>query len=129
VWIEPARNPWTAIAMGAIATEVELAPPDPAAPNMFRCAAPGHVSALYEGAGLRDVVEWEVGVELVTRSAEQYWDVISEHVSLVMATLRQVDEPARERIRAHAVAAAGAYEQGGEVRVPGLARCIAGTKP
>ena len=28
----------------------------------------------------------------------QYWEMISEHVSLVVATLQQVDEPARERI-------------------------------
>ena len=47
-------------------TEVVLAPPDPDGPNMFRCAAPGSVSALYEAAGLRDVAEWDVGVELVT---------------------------------------------------------------
>jgi hypothetical protein len=36
--------------------------------------------------------------------------------------------PARERIRAVAVAKVSAFEQDGKVRVPGLARCIAGTK-
>ena len=51
VWIKPEENPWTTIAMQAIATEVVVAPPDPDGPNMFRCAAPGYVSALYEGAG------------------------------------------------------------------------------
>jgi hypothetical protein len=95
---------------------------------MFRCAAPGYVSALYEAAGLRDVVEWDVGVELVTRSPEEYWEMISEHVSLAVAALQQVDEPARDRIRADAVAKVSAFEQDGEVRVPGVARCIVGTK-
>lgn len=74
VWIKPERNPWTSIAMQAIATEVELAPPDPGGPDMFRCAAPGYVSALYEAAGLHDIVEWDVNVELVTTSPEQYWE-------------------------------------------------------
>jgi hypothetical protein len=115
--------------MQAIATEVAVPPPDPDGPTMFRCAAPGRVSALYEQAGLRDVAEWDVGVELVTRSPEEYWDMISEHVSLAVAALQQVDEPARERVRAHAVANVRAYELGGEVRVPGLARCVVGTKP
>ena len=41
VWVEPEENPWTTIAMQAIATEAVLAPPDPDGPNMFRCAAPG----------------------------------------------------------------------------------------
>jgi SAM-dependent methyltransferase len=128
VWVKPEENPWTAIAMQAIATEATLAPPDPDGPSMFRCAAPGWVGARYEAAGLHDVAEWDVGVELVTRSPEQYWEMISEHVSLAVAALRQVDGPARERIRADAMARVSAFEKDGQVRVPGVARCIVGTK-
>ena len=114
--------------MQAIATEAVLAPPDPDGPNMYRCAAPGYVSALYEAAGLRDVAEWDVDVELVTRSPEEYWEVITEHVAPAVAALRQVDEAARERIRAEAVAKVSAFNNDGTVRVPGVARCIVGTK-
>jgi SAM-dependent methyltransferase len=128
VWVRPEENPWTSITMQAIATEAVVPPPDPDGPNMFRCAAPGCVTALYEGAGLRDVAEWDVDVELVTRSPEQYWEMISEHVSLAVAALQRVDEPARERIRANAIAKVGAFEKDGQVRVPGVARCIVGTK-
>jgi SAM-dependent methyltransferase len=128
VWIKPEANLWTAIAMRAIASEAEVAPPDRDGPNMFRCAAPGYVSALYKGAGLRDVVEWDVDVQLVTRSPEQYWEIISEHVSPVVTALRQIDKPARERIRANAITRVSAFENDGIVRVPGVARCIVGTK-
>jgi SAM-dependent methyltransferase len=129
VWVKPAENPWTSLAMEAIATEVEVPPPDPDAPNMFRCAAPGYLSARYERAGLRDIAEWDVRVHLVTRSPEQYWQMISEHVSLAVQALQQVDDAARERIRDRAVAKASAFAADGEVRVPGLARCIVGTRP
>lgn len=129
VWVKPDENPWTAVAMKAIATEVEVSAPDPDRPSMFRCAAPGCTSALYEQAGLRAVAERDVDVELVTDSADQYWAMISEHVSLAVAALQQVDEPARERIRAVAIADVGQYERDGKVRVPGVARCIVGTKP
>lgn len=78
---------------------------------------------------LADVEEWEVAVELVTRSPEQYWDMISEHVSLAVAALGKVDDAARERIRSRVIAQVGAFAVDGEVRVPGLARCIVGTKP
>jgi ubiquinone/menaquinone biosynthesis C-methylase UbiE len=129
VWINPADNPWTTIAMGAIGKETALPPPDPDGPNMYRCADPGHVSALYEAAGLRDVAEWDVGVTLVTSSPAEYWEMISEHVSLAVAALGRVDDAARERIASAVVADAAAYEDGGEVRVPGMARCVVGTKP
>ena len=129
VWVKPEENPWTSIAMQAIATEVVVAPPDPDGPNMFRCAAPGSVSARYEAAGLRDVAEWDVAVELVTRSPAEYWDMISEHVSLAVAALQHVDDAAQERIRARAIATVSAFERDGTVRVPGMARCIVGTKP
>ena len=129
VWVKPEDNPWTTIAMQSIASEAPLPPPDPDAPNMYRCAAPKYVSALYDAAGLCDVEEWDVTVELVTQSPDEYWDMISEHVSLAVAALRNVDEAARERIRATAVAKVAAFETDGNVRVPGLARCIVGTKP
>jgi SAM-dependent methyltransferase len=129
VWIEPEANPWTSIAMEAIATEAEVPPPDPEGPNMFRCAAPGQVGALYEAAGLRGIEEWDVGVELVTGSPEEYWDMISEHVSLAVAALAKVDAAARERVRSTAIAKVRAFEKDGHISVPGLARCIVGTKP
>ena len=128
VWVKPDENPWTTIAMQAITTEAAVPPPDPDRPNMYRCAAPGYVSSLYDAAGLHDIVEWDVGVELVTQSPEEYWQMISEHVSLAVAALQQVDDAARDRVRAHAVARAAAYEKDGAVRVPGLARCIIGTR-
>jgi ubiquinone/menaquinone biosynthesis C-methylase UbiE len=128
VWVKPDENPWTAIAMQAIAKEVGLAPPDPAGPNMYRCAAPGDVGALYAAAGLRDVVEWDVNLELVTTSAEQYWQVISEHVSSAVVALERVDDATRERIADEVMARVRDYERDGEIRVPGVARCIVGTK-
>ncbi len=128
VWVRPEENPWTSILVRAIASEVVLAPPDSTGPNMFRCAAPDYVSDVYRAAGLRDVAEWDVDVELVTSSPAEYWEMMSEHVSLAAAALGQVDRPARERIRATVIANVSAYENGGKVRVPGVARCIVGTK-
>lgn len=128
VWIRPDANPWTTIAMQAIAAETPLPPPDPDGPNMYRCATPGLVSALYDDAGLHDIAEWDVDVELVTQSPEEYWQMISEHVSLAAAALQRVDGAARERMRATAIDNVRAYEVDGTIRVPGAARCIVGTR-
>jgi SAM-dependent methyltransferase len=128
VWIDPERNPWTTIVVQAIATETEVTPPDPNGPSMYRFAAPGVISGLYERAGLGGVSEWDVDIALVTSSPEEYWEMISEHVSLVATALQQVDEAARERIRAIVLSAVSEHEHDGTIRVPGVARCIVGTK-
>jgi ubiquinone/menaquinone biosynthesis C-methylase UbiE len=128
VWINPDKNPWTTILMQAIATEIEVPKPDPDAPNMYRCAAPGQISALYEDAGLRGVAEWDVDVDLVTDTADEYWQVMSEHVSLAIALLEKVDAATRERIRAAAIAQVEPFARDGQIHVPGAARCIVGTK-
>jgi SAM-dependent methyltransferase len=129
VWIDPDGNPWTTIPMQAIAAEgVTAPPPDVNGPSMFRCAAPGYVSALYEGGGLRDVAEWDVELELVTQSPAQYWEMISEHVSFVSTALRDVGADGRARIADAVIAEVTAYESDGQVRIPGRARCIIGTK-
>lgn len=129
VWVKPEANPWTTILTQAIAAEVALPPADPDAPNMFRCADAGLVGGLYADAGLDEIAEWEVDVELVTQTPELYWQMLAEHVSLAVAALKQVDAPARERIRADAIERVSAFAGDGTVRVPGLARCIVGTKP
>jgi SAM-dependent methyltransferase len=129
VWVKPEANPWTTIPLQAIATEVPLPPVDPDKPNMYRCSSQGLVSGLLSGAGLQDVAEWDVAIEMVTDSAEQYWEVISDHVALVAAALQQVDAAGRERMGALAVEKVRAFEKDGKVRVPGLARCVVGTKP
>ena len=128
VWIKPEENPWTSILMQAIATEAELPAPDPDKPNMFRCAAPGYITSVYEQEGLREVSEWDVGVELVTESPGQYWEMMSEHVSIAAAALQQVNESARARIRESVIKAVSEFEKDGRIRVPGMARCISGTK-
>lgn len=128
VWVDPEANPWTSIVMHAIATEVVLAPVDPGEPNMFRCAAAGYVSALYRAAGLLDITEWDVGTELVTSSPAQYWEMVSEHVSSAVAALDHITRATRERIAETVITTVRAYQKGGKVRTPGMARCIVGTK-
>jgi SAM-dependent methyltransferase len=128
VWVNPEANPWTTILMDAVATEMAVPPPDPDGPNMYRYGAPRQLGAVLEAVGLHEVREWDVDLELVTASTTEYWEMMSEHVSIAAAALRQADEPARDRIRAAVLANVSSYDEDGSVRVPGVARCIVGTK-
>ncbi|MFN8018849.1 MAG: class I SAM-dependent methyltransferase [Acidimicrobiales bacterium] len=129
VWIDPTANPWTTIAMEAIASEVELPAPAPDGPGMYRCAAPGQVADLCRAAGLVDIDERDVAVDLVTATPEEYWQMISEHVSLAVAALDRATPDQRARIAARAIEAVAPYVRDDGVHVPGMARCTSGAKP
>jgi ubiquinone/menaquinone biosynthesis C-methylase UbiE len=128
VWAGPDVNPWTTIPMAAISTEIEVPPPDPDAPGMFRCAAPGAMRGLFEGAGLHDIVERDVPTSMTPDSPDQYWQLLTELTAPVIALLDQVDDAARERIATKVKERAAAFETDGELRIPGMAHVIVGTK-
>jgi len=128
VWVEPDRNPWVTIPADAVAAEIPPPPVDPDAPSMFRCGAPGFVRDLFEDAGLVDVAERDVAVELVTASPDEFWATISEHVAPVVHAMAAADEAARERIRASVLDAVQPYRREDQVAVPGLARVVVGTR-
>ena len=92
VWAGPDTNPWATIAGEAVATEVEVPPPPPGAPGMFRCAEPGMLSAVFEAAGLEDVTEWDVPLAIATSTPEEYWQLVTDCTAPVVAVLSQVDE-------------------------------------
>jgi ubiquinone/menaquinone biosynthesis C-methylase UbiE len=128
VWEGPEVNPWATVPGAAIASEVEMPAADPDAPGMYRWAQPGAISERFRDAGLKDVREWDVPALMVTDSPEQYWHLVQELTAPVVAALNQVDDAARERITSKVIESAKAYESDGKIRLPGMARCIVGTK-
>jgi len=129
VWAGPEVNQWATVSSAAIATEVQMPPPDPDAPGMYRCAQPGAISSRFEAAGLRDVREWDVPTLQVAASPEQYWQMVQELTAPVVMALQRVDQAARDRITAKVIEGAKAYQSpDGSVRLPGTARVIVGTK-
>jgi SAM-dependent methyltransferase len=128
VWARPDDNPWATIPAAAIADEVAQPAPGADTPGMFRCAAPGAVSALYQAAGLREITEWDVPVAMTTDTADEYWRMVSELTAPVVAALDQLDDAARGRVAVEVIRAAMRYQSSGALRLPGMSRCVVGAK-
>ena len=60
VWNIPEKNFWVTATMGTINKNMELPPPPPGAPGMFRCAKPGLMKEIFEKAGFKNITEKEV---------------------------------------------------------------------
>jgi SAM-dependent methyltransferase len=128
VWTEPEENPWATIPTAAIGAQVAQPAPDSDAPGTFRCATPGAIAALIRAAGLGDVTESDVPVVMTTDSPDQYWRLITELTAPVVAVLEPLDEAARQRIADDVISRARPFQTTGALRIPGMARCVTGTK-
>ncbi|HEY4112055.1 class I SAM-dependent methyltransferase [Puia sp.] len=99
VWGSPEKNPWVTIIMGVINRTMQLPPPPPGAPGMFRCAAPGLLAGLFEQAGLKNTTEKEITGKLECGSPETYWDLHTEVGAPIVAAMSKADEKTREIIK------------------------------
>lgn len=128
VWSRAAENPWASLVLGTIARHTELPLPAQGAPGLFRCAALGFMSRVFQNAGLLDVTERKVSTELVRNSPESYWEFMTEIAATVTAGLAQADTAARELIRSDVFQLLGRYEHDGAIRLRSTATIVAGTR-
>ena len=99
VWAAKERNPWISSLVATVSRILELPPPDPEAPGMARCAAPGKLRGLLQAAGFRDIAEREVAGEVTYSSADHYWSIMTEVSGSAAALMAKADPTKREAIR------------------------------
>lgn len=125
---EPAGNAWATTPLGATSAEVEMGPPNPETPGLFRCASQGSVAAIFREVGLHDIVGSDVRDSLNVDSGDDYWTILTEVTGPVVAVLATVDSATSERIRAATIEKAQAFKSGGGLSLPYHARCVVGTR-
>ncbi len=86
------EEPSIGLSMEAVKKVVELPPPSPSAPGIFRLAAPGDLAGMLRQAGLVDVIDQEFLAEWSYSSADEYYTSLVEiaaPVQNLIATLRR----------------------------------------
>ena len=99
VWNFPEKNFWVTAIMGTIMRLMEIPPPPPEVPGMFRCCKPGRMKDILEKAGFSDIEEREILSTLKTKSVDQYWEMMTEIGASVVAALSQADDGMRSKIK------------------------------
>ena len=128
VWSTPDKNSWATTVMGTIAHHVDMPPPLPGLPGLFRCAPEGTMRAAFEEAGLRDIEEEEVATLMVHETPDQYWQFMTEIAAPVVAGLGKADAATRERIRTETLDVARRSVRDGTVQMLSTATVIVGTR-
>ncbi len=128
VWTGPEKNFWVTAAMGTINRNMEIPPPPPGAPGMFRCSKPGLIKEIFENAGLTDVMEEEVPTRLNCGTVETYWNMMTEIGAPIVAALSKADEPMRQKIRKEVFELVHQQYPGDHIAIHASAFVISGRK-
>lgn len=128
VWNVPEKNFWVTATMAVISSNMQLPPPPPDAPGMFRCAKEGMMTGLFSQAGFKNITQQEVAGTLNTKTTDVYWDMMTEIGAPVVAALSKADEQMKEKIRKEVFEAVNKKYPSGNVMIESSALVIYGEK-
>ncbi len=119
VWSDPASNPWGALPMKAVASELG-APPAPAdAPGLWALADEARLKGLLEDGGFQSIRIEKLGDAVEFESAEQWIEVTRRLAGPLKALLANLDDDTRSAIHDRMREAAKPYElPNGRISLP-----------
>ncbi len=128
VWSVPEKNPSLSVAMGAIRQVIELPPPDPTAPGIFRLARQGELAELFQRSGLTEVTDHEFSGEWSYASPDEYYTSLMEIAAPIQNLMAHLAEAQKQEVKRLIVQAASQFVRGGRVTFPFVAKIVTGRK-
>jgi len=129
VWSAPEKNPSIGLSMAAIKQVIELPPPDPTAPGIFRLAKPGELAGLFQQAGLIDVAEHEFLGEWSYASGEEYYTSLMEIAAPVQNLMAKLSDAQKQEVKRLILQSASQFQRGNRITFPLAVRMVAARKP
>lgn len=99
VWGPPQDNPWISVIMSVVQEHLDIAPPLPGAPGLFRCADPDLMENILQKGSFRNIEKATVKQTFDFQSFDNYWNFITDVAAPVVDALRNVDDKKRQSIR------------------------------
>lgn len=128
VWNVPEKNFWVTATMGTINRNMELSPPPPGSPGMFRCAKDGFISDLFLQAGLKNISQVEVSGKLNCKTIDAYWGMQTEVAAPIVAALANASDDMKEKIKRETYAIVSEKYPDGNIIIDSSALVIYGEK-
>jgi len=128
VWNVPEKNFWVTAFSSTLGKNMQLTPPPPGAPGMFRCAESGLIQDLFKQAGFRNTSETEVIGKLKCGTTDVYWNLMTEVAAPVVAALSKADDSTKEKIKREVYQVISEKYPDGNIRIDSSALVIYGEK-
>lgn len=128
VWGTPEKNFWITAILSAINRNLNVSPPDPGAPGMFRVANSGHLAGILEDAGFNEIREVEKNQKISMGNEERFWSFHNEVAAPVVAAMAKADGGTRARIKKEVFETLRERYPDGHVYMEYCARMVSGRK-
>ncbi|MDB5022044.1 MAG: methyltransferase type 11 [Pedobacter sp.] len=99
VWNGPEKNFWVTAIMAVINRNIELPPPLPNTPSMFRCAQDGMMTELLVDAGFKNIAVEVLPGKIQAQTIDLYWQMMNEIVPPIAAALANADDALKQKIK------------------------------
>jgi ubiquinone/menaquinone biosynthesis C-methylase UbiE len=99
VWDNAESNFWVTAMSMSVKKNIEITPPPPGAPGMFRCAAPGYMKDLLQTAGFYSVREKKIEGQVIYDSPIHYWTITNEISPTLTGIMEKTDEATKLAIK------------------------------
>ena len=129
VWSVPENNPYLRIPMDVIKQLIELPPPDPQAPGIFRLAKPGDLMGMIQQAGLSSLSEEEFVADVQLTSGREYFSSLMEIAAPIQNLFAKLSPSQQAEAEKRIVQSVEQYRRGEAVSLPIAVRFIAAFKP
>ena len=128
VWNVPEKNFWVTAIMSTINKNMELPPPPPGSPGMFRCAKDGFISDIFSQAGLKNISQTEIFGKLNCKTIDAYWGMQTEVGAPIVAALSKASDDMKEKIKIETYSALSQKYPDGNINIDSSALVIYGEK-
>ncbi len=129
VWSAPEKNPYLKIPIDGIKQFVDLPPPDPTAPGIFRLAKPGELASMLEQAGLANISEQEFLGDVRFAAADDYFSSLMDIAAPIQNLWAQLSAAQQIEAKQRIIQTSGQYRKGTAIALPIAVRIVAARKP
>jgi ubiquinone/menaquinone biosynthesis C-methylase UbiE len=129
VWSAPDKNAYLMTPLNVIKQFLDLPPPDPTAPGIFRLAKSGELARMLGEAGFVSIVEEEFLAEVRFLSEEDYYESLMDIAAPIQNLFARLSDQQRVDARDLILDSVNRYCRGDGIALPIAVRMVAARKP
>ena len=129
VWSAPEKNAYLTTPLAVIKQFIEMPPPDPTAPGIFRLAKPRDLATMLQDTGFDNIAEEEFLAEVHLPSGEEYYESLMDIAAPIQNLFTRLSDQQKTEARHRIIDSVNHYRRGNRIAFPIAVRMVAARKP